>query len=612
MTENQAKRLPIRKRVVRAVLFTAVVAMLSMLAVNLIALFSAKNNSEQMLTNQLKQNLKGLVEQKAATTDTRLEHYEMYITFLSDYIENMYRNRDQLVSSGKIIDAPRKSTPKNAYAMQVLYADKSFLQNAETRDDLYFFSHLEGVWDPIVRENEDLISTVYAGTRTGIIPSYDRWSYLSAVPDGEQAYYDYRNSDWFKKGMSNNGVVYSSLYEDSQGRGLTITIGEGYSDAKGVRQGVICADFNLMGLYDEMIAIDAGKEASSFALTSEGEVISPQKRNMAISKDGSFGSTSRAGDDSIGLTKDEIQNLLSGSNGVFEKAGVVYAYAKVKHVGWTLLVRVPKSVVLNDVSYIDKMIWISVLFTVVALLVIIVVVSLMAESLAATITKPMELLGDDMKVIGEGNLGHKATIVRNDEVGDMARHLNDMVDRLSSAISSLADSEKRNEVMQELATRDALTGIRNKLAYDREVQDMSWAMEDRPEPFGIAVIDMNFLKRINDVFGHEQGNIALRKLSRVITEVFSNSPVYRVGGDEFAVILKGSDLESVDSLIEKFNARLESLGADEHLDAWERVSAALGFAAFNPETDASVENVFRRADRAMYARKREMKGLRKD
>jgi diguanylate cyclase (GGDEF)-like protein len=137
-------------------------------------------------------------------------------------------------------------------------------------------------------------------------------------------------------------------------------------------------------------------------------------------------------------------------------------------------------------------------------------------------------------------------------------------------------------------------------------------MDGSPEPFGIAVIDMNFLKRVNDIYGHEQGNVAIRKLCDVTTQVFSNSPVYRVGGDEFVVILKGVDLENVDSLIEQFNAKLGSLKKDEHLEPWEKISAAIGFAAFDPATDASVENVFRRADRAMYARKKQMKGVRED
>ncbi|HBC70275.1 MAG TPA: hypothetical protein DCZ56_08080 [Sutterella sp.] len=612
MPESKTERLPIRKRVVRAVLLTAIVAMLSMLGVSLVVMFSIKDNSERMLTNQLKQNLQGIVAQKAALTDVRFGNFEMYITFFADYIENMYKNRDKLVASGKIIYPPLKSTPKNAFAMTALYVDKDTVQSAEARDDIFFFSHLEEVLDPIARENDGLIDTIYVGTRSGVLPSYDKWSYLTAVPKGEYVFYDHRASDWFKKGMSNRGIVYTSVYEDSQGRGLTITIGKGYSDAEGVRQGVVCADFNLRQLYDEMIAVDAGKGARAFAVTSDGGVISYHKRNMSISQDGSFAPVNHSADDATGLTKDEIQNLLSGSVGVFEKNETVYAYAKVKRVGWTLVVQVPKSVVLNDVSYIDKLIWISVLGTFAALLALIVVVSMMAESIAATITKPMEQLGADMKIIGEGHLDHKATIVRNDEVGDVAAQFNDMVDKLSSAISSLADSEKRNEVMQELATRDALTGIRNKLAYDREVQDMCWAMDGSPEPFGIAVIDMNFLKRINDIYGHEQGNVAIRKLCDVITGVFSNSTVYRVGGDEFVVILKGVDLKNVDSLIEQFNSRLDSLKEDEHLEAWEKVSAAIGFAAFNPISDASVENVFRRADRAMYARKKQMKGIRED
>ena len=54
-------------------------------------------------------------------------------------------------------------------------------------------------------------------------------------------------------------------------------------------------------------------------------------------------------------------------------------------------------------------------------------------------------------------------------------------------------------------------------------------------------IDLNNLKTINDTYGHDKGNIAIMKLANMICEVFSKSPVFRIGGDEFAVILFKKD-----------------------------------------------------------------------
>ncbi|MBQ9452940.1 MAG: GGDEF domain-containing protein, partial [Desulfovibrio sp.] len=137
-----------------------------------------------------------------------------------------------------------------------------------------------------------------------------------------------------------------------------------------------------------------------------------------------------------------------------------------------------------------------------------------------------------------------------------------------------------------------------------------WAIEDKSAQFGIAVIDLNFLKRINDTYGHEQGNITIRKLCHIVCTVFKHSPVFRIGGDEFAVILENDDYANAHDLEKQFNAVLEELAGDASLEQWERVSAAIGMAFFDAIKDDSVDNVFKRADKAMYARKKAMKGVR--
>ena len=158
------------------------------------------------------------------------------------------------------------------------------------------------------------------------------------------------------------------------------------------------------------------------------------------------------------------------------------------------------------------------------------------------------------------------------------------------------------------ANIDALTKVRNKRAYDLEVQRVEQELRDGKTDVGIAMIDMNYLKRTNDVYGHEQGNASLQKLCQTICGVFKHSPVFRVGGDEFVVILENHDYENLDALKIKFEAELRKLNNPDK--PWESVSAAAGYALYDPAVDDGVESVFKRADEQMYERKKEMKAAR--
>ena len=165
--------------------------------------------------------------------------------------------------------------------------------------------------------------------------------------------------------------------------------------------------------------------------------------------------------------------------------------------------------------------------------------------------------------------------------------------------------------MSELATQDALTGIRNKTAYDREIKKMEYELEmGKLLNFGIAMIDLNYLKKINDNYGHEEGNYAIKKLCQIVCNTFVHSPVFRIGGDEFVVILKGSDFAIVYSLIANFKHELFMLEKKDNLQPWERVSAAIGFAEYDNKQDATITDVFKRADQKMYENKKEMKANR--
>lgn len=198
-------------------------------------------------------------------------------------------------------------------------------------------------------------------------------------------------------------------------------------------------------------------------------------------------------------------------------------------------------------------------------------------------------------------------------VTQMSVDMQDYVAEILSAEKEAREMKMQADRFNELANRDALTGIRNKTAYNREIEAMDWSLKTGMlEHFGIAMIDLNFLKKLNDSFGHEKGDLAIQKLSSITCTVFAHSPVFRIGGDEFVVILKGNDLERSNELITAFKATMKVIAEDTKLQPWEKISAAIGVAYYDNKVDGSVINVFQRADKEMYENKKEMKAVRSE
>ena len=194
----------------------------------------------------------------------------------------------------------------------------------------------------------------------------------------------------------------------------------------------------------------------------------------------------------------------------------------------------------------------------------------------------------------------------SNQTADMILELDDYMKTLVKTTDELTHTREQVNKESKFARMDALTGVRNRNAYEEEVKKLSLELQNGLTKFGFAVVDVNYLKRINDTYGHEMGNISIRLCCAIVCKTFTHSPVFRIGGDEFAVILKNNDYEQVESLIRQFNDYLEQTEGEP----WEKVSAAIGYALYDPDKDDCVENVFQRADKDMYNHKREMKALR--
>jgi diguanylate cyclase (GGDEF)-like protein len=166
------------------------------------------------------------------------------------------------------------------------------------------------------------------------------------------------------------------------------------------------------------------------------------------------------------------------------------------------------------------------------------------------------------------------------------------------------DSQVRHEIeyandlheAKTMAIKDELTGVKNKHAYVDFEMGLTGQIEagEKPE-FAVVICDINDLKRINDTQGHRAGDAYIRKACAIICNVFKHSPVFRIGGDEFAVLCQGHDYEHLEGLIEE----MHGINADNRAKG--DVQIACGFSRF--DNDQSVEQVFERADQMMYEQK---------
>ena len=154
----------------------------------------------------------------------------------------------------------------------------------------------------------------------------------------------------------------------------------------------------------------------------------------------------------------------------------------------------------------------------------------------------------------------------------------------------------------EMARRDELTGTKNKTAYHEMETELQRQLTEESVSFGIVVCDINDLKIINDTEGHKAGDDYIRACCRLVCRIFHHSPVFRIGGDEFAVVLRGQDYLHRESLISQLRRQVE-----ENIRIGEGPVLASGLAVYQPDDDPSVEAVFSRADSQMYGDKARLK-----
>ena len=264
--------------------------------------------------------------------------------------------------------------------------------------------------------------------------------------------------------------------------------------------------------------------------------------------------------------------------------------------GMRLYVCVPKSEIDGE--------WQSLVYEmIIAALILLLIMITVTMRFTGYITKPLQDLTAAAEKVDRGDYDFDLDYDEDDEIGRLSGTFKKLSSHMREHISDL---NKKVYV-------DALTSVRNKGAFSSYLDELQKRLDDpfdRPE-FAVGVFDCDDLKTVNDRYGHDKGDIYLKTASRLICKVFQHSPVFRIGGDEFAVVMQNDDYRNRDDLVRQFEEDRKKISeATDQL--WEQVHITMGVSVYEPETDNAVIDTVRRADKAMYEHKRAKKAAKED
>ena len=175
---------------------------------------------------------------------------------------------------------------------------------------------------------------------------------------------------------------------------------------------------------------------------------------------------------------------------------------------------------------------------------------------------------------------------------------------LSYSAAQIEDQAQQIDRVRQEARTDALTSVANRKAFDEKFHLLHSTWDRRRKSYALILVDLDKFKRINDAYGHQAGDLVLKKVGECLKEWVRGSDfVGRYGGDEFAVLLPGAKLEVAMERAETIRKRTAE--ETSHMgfgSGYVAVSVSIGVAA--PIKGDTMETVLERADQALYRSKR--------
>jgi polar amino acid transport system substrate-binding protein len=168
-------------------------------------------------------------------------------------------------------------------------------------------------------------------------------------------------------------------------------------------------------------------------------------------------------------------------------------------------------------------------------------------------------------------------------------------DQLAEAHQEL---QQKNARLESLATTDALTGLNNRLRLDQLIEQEQNRFDRYDNPYSVILFDIDDFKKVNDDYGHEQGDIVLRKIAEIVSQGIRKTDFAgRWGGEEFLIVCPATAREGALYVAETLRQKIEEL----QLDRVGHITSSFGVAMI--QEGEKFRNLFSRVDQALYRAK---------
>ena len=210
---------------------------------------------------------------------------------------------------------------------------------------------------------------------------------------------------------------------------------------------------------------------------------------------------------------------------------------------------------------------------------------------------------DQIRDISENNLTASRNQILCTLVTVLLLALVLLLELRAMARGRLEKEKETSRTFRHMAITDSLTGVRNKHAYSGNEAALNQLIQKKEiQKLAVVVCDINGLKCVNDTRGHAAGDQLIKDACALICESFAHGAVFRIGGDEFAVLLQGKGYDTMMDDIGALNRQIEANMKEN------AVVISIGWSVLEPE-DQKLRDVFERADQMMYKRKKELKAM---
>lgn len=196
-------------------------------------------------------------------------------------------------------------------------------------------------------------------------------------------------------------------------------------------------------------------------------------------------------------------------------------------------------------------------------------------------------------------------VIRNAVYLMEKQYLFKVLNSLTSGMENLHEKEKleyMNQVLAEMSIKDSMTGLYNRLGYQQLACHLFERKKQEKKDILIMFLDLDRLKQINDEYGHEYGDIAIKIIADAILKCCSPDAVpIRMGGDEFLIVQNMMSKENVQKLVGNIRLEVEAASIAKHLPFY--LTFSIGCITTDMNLDKDLDDYIREADETMYEEK---------